>query len=315
MLFGLQMFPTDYSITPVEFGAAAEAGGYESVFFPEHSHIPASRESPWPTGGDLPLEYSHALDPFVAMTAVAATTTRIRIGTAICLVAQRDPIILAKQIASLDYLSKGRFLFGVGAGWNAEEMRNHGTDPSSRWRLLHERVEAMTAIWTDDAAEYHGTLVDFDPIWSWPKPTQRPRPPVLVGGGGPRVLERVLAYGDEWMPFRDGSDDWDSPDFKRDIPDEFDEVLAERIRELQQLAAARGRGPVPVTLFNAKPHQSAIERYAAMGIHRCIFWLPSEPAEAVLRRIDYITKECVTPWNPPRPAIWPSLTSCFGMPI
>src|SRR3954471_13443147 len=180
---------------PVDLGRAAEERGFESVFFPEHSHIPVSRDTPWPTGGDLPLEYSHALDPFVAMTAVAATTANLRIGTAICLVAQRDPIILAKQIASLDHLSGGRFLFGVGAGWNVEEMRNHGTDPATRWKLVRERVEAMTAIWTRDQASYHGDLVDFDPIWSWPKPAQRPRPPVLVGGGGPTVLKRVLSYG------------------------------------------------------------------------------------------------------------------------
>ena len=295
MLFGLQMFPTDYSMSPVELGGAAEARGFESVFFPEHSHIPVSRDTPWPTGGDLPLEYSHALDPFVALAAVAATTSRIRVGTAICLVAQRDPITLAKQIASLDFLSGGRFLFGVGAGWNVEEMRNHGTEPGTRWRLVRERVEAMTAIWTMEAAAYHGALVDFDPIWSWPKPVQSPRPPVLVGGGGPRVLDRVLAYGDEWMPFRDGSDDWSSPDFQTDAPDEFDRSLSSRIAELQRLAAERDRAPIPVTLFNAKAHPAAIERYAAMGIDRCIFWLPSEPAEALLPRIDYITKECVNP--------------------
>lgn len=293
MLFGLQMFPTDYSMTPTELGAAAEARELESVFFPEHTHIPVSRVSASPTGDTLPREYSHALDPFVAMGAVAATTSRLRIGTAICLVAQRDPILLAKQIASLDTLSGGRFLFGVGAGWNVEEMRNHGTDPATRWRLLQERIEAMTAIWTQDEAAYHGRLVDFDPLWSWPKPVQHPRPPVLVGGGGPRVLHRVLTYGDEWMPFRDGSDDWTSADFRSGRPEAFEAELAVRINELQGLAAERGRGRVPVTLFNAKAHPDAIERYAAMGIHRCIFWLPSEHANVLLPRIDHIAKECL----------------------
>lgn len=293
MLFGLQMFPTDYSMTPIELGEAAEARDFESVLFPEHTHIPVSRETAWPTGGELPQEYSHALDPFVAMSAVAATTARLRVGTAICLVAQRDPISLAKQVASLDHLSGGRVLLGVGAGWNLEEMRNHGTDPESRWRLVRERVEAMTAIWTQDDACYHGKLVDFDPIWAWPKPVQRPRPPVLVGGGGPGVLDRVLNYGDEWMPFRDGSDDWSSPEFRADVVEEFDGWLAERIQDLQRRAADRGRGPVPVTLFNAKAHPGAIDRYAAMGVHRCIFWLPSLTRDSLLPRIDHIVKECV----------------------
>ncbi|MEU6379401.1 LLM class F420-dependent oxidoreductase [Streptomyces sp. NPDC046909] len=294
MLFGLQMFPTDYSMSPVDFGAAAEARGFESVFFPEHTHIPVSRDTPWPTGGELPREFAHALEPFVAMTAVAATTSRVRVGTAVCLVAQRDPILLAKQIASLDLVSGGRFLFGVGAGWNAEEIRNHGTDPATRWRLMQERIEAMTAVWTQDEASYHGRMVDFDPLWSWPKPVQRPRPPVLVGGGGPRVLDRVLAYGDEWMPFRDGSDDWDSAAFRSAEPEDFDAELARRIDELQTLAEERGRGRVPVTLFNAKPHPAAIERYAAMGVHRCIFWLPSEKADVLMPRIDQISEGCAS---------------------
>lgn len=293
MLFGLQMFPTDYSMSPVDLGLAAEERGFESVFFPEHSHIPVSRDTPWPTGGDLPLEYSHALDPFVALTAVAATTSRLRIGTAICLVAQRDPILLAKQIASLDHLSGGRFLFGVGAGWNVEEMRNHGTDPATRWKLVKERVEAMTAIWTQDQASYHGDLVDFDPIWSWPKPAQRPRPPVLIGGGGPTVLKRVLSYGDEWMPFRDGSDDWSSAQFRQDIAEEFDRWLEDRIKELQRLAAERGRDRVPITVFNGKAHRASIERYADMGVDRCIFWLPSENSDVLLPRLDHIVKECM----------------------
>src|ERR671936_1276605 len=184
MRFGVAMFPTDYSMEPAELARMAEERGFESLFFPEHTHIPASRRTPYPPGGELPDEYSHTLDPFVALTAAAAATERLRIGTGICLVVERDPIVTAKEVASLDRLSGGRFLFGVGAGWNREEMANHGTDPRRRHELMRERVEAMKAIWTEDEASYHGRYVDFDRIWAWPKPLQRPHPPVIVGGNG-----------------------------------------------------------------------------------------------------------------------------------
>src|SRR3954447_2857889 len=231
--FGLAMFPTDYAIDPVALGRLAEERGFESLWFPEHTHIPASRDTPYPAGGELPQEYWHTHDPFVALAGVAAVTERLRIGTGICLVVERDPIVTAKEVASLDRLSGGRFLFGVGGGWNEEEMRNHGTDPSTRFGLMRERIEAMKAIWTQDEAEYHGRHVDFDPIWCWPKPVQRPHPPVLVGGLGEKVLDRVVAYGDEWIPNRVKSP----------------EDLGERIAELQRRAEVAGRDRIPVSVF------------------------------------------------------------------
>ena len=174
MKFGVYMFPTDYAIDPVSLGRAVEGHGFESLFVPEHTHIPASRRSPFPGGGELPKEYSHTLDPFVALGAVAAATERLMLGTGICLVIERDPITLAKEVASLDFISGGRVLFGIGGGWNREEMENHGTDPSRRWKVLRERIEAMQQIWTEEAAEYHGEFVDFDPIWQCPSPSRSP---------------------------------------------------------------------------------------------------------------------------------------------
>src|SRR5215207_7114428 len=214
--FGVMMFPTDYAVTPGEIARMAEERGFESLLFPEHTHIPAVRKTDYPGGGELPTEYAHTHDPFVALTAAAAATQRLRVGTGICLVIERDPIVTAKEVASLDQLSGGRFLFGVGAGWNREEMENHGTDPHRRFSLMRERVEAMKAIWTQNEASYHGEHVEFDRIWSWPKPVQKPHPPVLVGGNGPKVLDRVVAFGDEWMPNRVTG-------------------LTERIEELRQL--------------------------------------------------------------------------------
>src|SRR5690242_18988059 len=200
MKFGIAVFPTDYAADPAAIARLVEERGFESLFFPEHTHIPVSRRSPYPGGGDLPPEYSHTYDPFVALTAAAAATKELLVATGICLVIERDPIVTAKEVASIDRLSGGRFLFGVGAGWNEEEMENHGTDPRKRFGLMRERVEAMKEIWTKDDAEYHGKHVDFDPIWSWPKPAQKPHPPVLLGGGGEKVLDRVLAFRDGWLP-------------------------------------------------------------------------------------------------------------------
>ena len=259
MKIGLAMFPTDYAIAPAELGRLAEAHDFDCLLFPEHTHIPASRKTPWPGGGDLPDEYSHTYDPFVALAQVAAVTERLLIGTGICLVVERDPIVCAKEVASLDRLSGGRVLFGVGAGWNREEMENHGTDPGRRFGVMRERIEAMKAIWTEDEAAYHGDQVDFDRIWSWPKPLQKPHPPVLVGGNGERVLERVVAFGDEWMPNRASG-------------------LRERIQALNRLAGEAGRDPVPVTLSGATPDPALIERGEEAGVHRCTFYI--EPADA-----------------------------------
>jgi probable F420-dependent oxidoreductase len=268
--FGLAIFPTWYTIDPPLLGRLAEERGFESLFLPEHTHIPVSRRSPYPGGGELPREYSNTYDPFVALTAVAAATERLRVGTGICLVVERDPIVTAKEVASVDRLSGGRFLFGVGAGWNEEEMENHGTDPRVRFGLMRERIEAMKAIWTQDEPEYHGRHVDFDAVWCWPKPLQQPHPPVLVGGTGERVLDRVLAYGDEWMPNRVRDDD----------------ELAARVAELHRRAGEAGRAPIPVTVFGASRRRERLERLERAGVSRCLFALPAgEPGE-VERKLD-----------------------------
>jgi probable F420-dependent oxidoreductase len=272
MDFGVMMFPTHYSIGPAELAAAVEERGFGSLWFPEHTHIPTSRRTPFPAGGDLPRQYTSALDPFVALTAAACATRRIQIGTGVCLVVQRDPIITAKEVASLDLVSGGRFQFGVGAGWNREEMENHGTDPRTRMALLRERVLAMKEIWTREEAAYHGKFVDFDPIWSWPKPVQRPHPPVIIGGGGPGVIDRVLEFGDGWIPLNLGLEDTGA--------------MAGRITELQTRAAELGRAPIPVTLFAASPRPDMLERYAEAGVTGCVFPLPEAPADEVLPLLD-----------------------------
>jgi probable F420-dependent oxidoreductase len=268
MNFGVYLFPTEYAINVVELGRALEERGFESLFVPEHTHIPTSRRTPWPGGADLPEEYKHILDPFVALGAVAAATSRLLLGTGICLVVERDPIVTAKEVATLDLLSGGRFLFGVGGGWNREEMEGHGTDPRTRFRLMRERILAMKTIWTEDEAEFHGDFVDFDPLWSWPKPVQRPHPPVIVGGNGPGVLDRVLEYGDGWMPNAGRG------------------RVREGMAELARRAAEAGRGPIPVTLFGARPEPQTVDDYRAMGVERCLFAVPPKPAEDVLPLLD-----------------------------
>ena len=272
MKFGVYQFVTDYSMNVVELGKALEERGFESLFVPEHTHIPASRLSPWPAGGELPTEYSHTLDPVAALSAVAATTTTLQLGFGVCLVIERDPIVLAKEVASLDHLSGGRVLFGVGGGWNREEMANHGTDPAQRWAVLRERVLAIKEIWAKDEATFKGEHVNFEAIWSWPKPVRKP--PVLVGGNGTGTFERVLEYGDAWMPLVRG-------DF---------EPLAARIVELQALAAGRGRPPVPVTLFGASPKPEALARYAEIGVERALFSLPPLGADEILPRLDRLAE-------------------------
>ena len=200
MKYGCFIFATDYAIRPDELARALEERGFESFWVPEHTHIPASRRSPWPGGTPLPEEYWHTLDPFVALGAAAAVTSRLRLGTGICLVIERDPITLAKEVASLDWISRGRVLFGVGGGWNPEEMENHGTDFTSRWKVLRERIAAMKEIWTRDEAEFHGKHVNFDKIWSYPKPVQKPYPPILMGGAGPHARQRAAEFDGHWMP-------------------------------------------------------------------------------------------------------------------
>ena len=242
MHYGVSMFPTRYSIGPAELARAVEERGFESLFFPEHTHIPTSRLSPWPGGADLPNEYRETFDPFLALTAAAAVTERLLLGTGICLVVERDPIITAKEVATLDLLSGGRFLFGVGGGWNREEMANHGTDPTRRFAIMRERILAMKEIWANDEAEFHGTHVDFDPVWQWPKPVQLPHPPVLVAGNGAGTIDRVLEYGDGWIP----------------NPGRGTLKLGDGTARLQELAGNRlrgppaGRGPRPLRRFRGR---------------------------------------------------------------
>jgi probable F420-dependent oxidoreductase len=255
MKYGIAVFATGDSVDPGTLARMVEERGFESLFLPEHTHIPASRRSPYPAGGELPSEYSRTYDPFVALMAAACGSENLLLATGICLVVERDPIITAKEVASVDRLSGGRFLFGVGAGWNLEEMENHGTDPGRRFSLMRERIEAMKTIWTQEEASYHGQQVDFDRIWCWPKPLQDPHPPILVGGNGDRVLNRVVAFGDEWMPNRVSG-------------------LRDRIAQLHELAADAGRDPIPVTLSGAKPDLDLIARGEEAGVHRCTFYIP-----------------------------------------
>jgi probable F420-dependent oxidoreductase len=266
---GIAMFVTDQSLHPGELGALAEQRGFDSLFVPEHTHIPLSRTTAHPRG-ELREYYKRTLDPFVALGAAAAATTRLLVGTGVCLVPQHDPIVLAKEIATLDLVSGGRFLFGVGAGWNVEEMANHGTDASKRFGLMRERVEAIKAIWTQDEAEYHGTRVDFDPIWSWPKPVQDPHPPVLVGGNGKTTPDRVLAFGDEWMPNRFGDDD----------------KVRARIEKLIRRGREEAGREIGVTLSVAPTDPAEIERYAQSGVHRCVWYLPPRDLDAVKRALE-----------------------------
>jgi probable F420-dependent oxidoreductase len=202
MRIGGQMFFTDYSMSPTELARALEERGFDSLWVPEHSHIPLTRKSPFPSGGDLPKKYYDVMDPFVVLSAAAAVTKTLLLGTGICLIAQRDPIQTAKQVASIDQVSGGRFLFGVGNGWNEDEIANHGTVFASRHKLARERIEAMKAIWTNSKAEYHGEFVNFDPMMTWPKPVQKPHPPIMVGGAFPYGARRALNYGNGWMPHR-----------------------------------------------------------------------------------------------------------------
>src|SRR5213083_900825 len=267
------MFPTEYAIAPDELARELEQRGFESVWFPEHTHIPASRQSPWPGGGDLPREYWSSYDPFLALQAAAAATKRLKLGTGICLVIERDPITTAKEVATLDRLSGGRFLFGIGGGWNAEEMENHGTPFKARWRVLRERVLAMKAIWTQEEASYHGEFVNFERIWSHPKPVQTPHPPILMGGDGPTTFDRVIEFCDGWMP----------------IAGRMGNVI-EKIATLQKRAKEAGRGPIPVTAFMPKPDRSVLDPLEAAGVERVVLGVPSETSTTVLPLLDGYAK-------------------------
>jgi probable F420-dependent oxidoreductase len=269
MHIGVAMFCTDYAIAPTELARALEERGFESLWLPEHSHIPLSRLSPFPQGGELPKKYYDVMDPFVVLGAAAAVTTRLNIATGICLVAQRDPIQTAKAVATVDQLSRGRFLFGVGAGWNAEELADHGTAFKSRHKVMHERIEAMRLIWTQAKPEYHGEFVDFGPMMAWPKPFRKPHPPLLVGGGLPYGARRALAYGDGWIPHAR------RPTYR----------LLDKLPEYRAMEKAAGR-TLPITAFGVEHDPAAWPAYRDAGIERIVLSVDSQAADLILPQLD-----------------------------
>jgi len=268
--FGVAFFPTDYSIQPVELAKALEERELDSLYVTEHTHIPASRKSPWPGGSELPQEYWHTHDPFVALAAAAAVTEKLRLGTGICLVVERDPIQLAKEVASLDMISGGRVVLGVGAGWNREEMENHGVPFDKRWAVVREKVLAMKAIWSQDEPEFHGEFVDFDKLWSWPKPVQPGGPKVMVGAQSRWTWERVAEYGDGWMPIaiRGG--------------------LEEGMADLRAACDAAGRDfdALEKPIFAAPAKPEAAKQLIEAGFTELAFSLPSVPSEKALPLLD-----------------------------
>ena len=275
MQLGIFQFATDYSMPIDALAKAVEERGFDSLWVPEHTHIPASRRSPWPGGAELPKEYYHSLDPFVALTAAAAATTTLKLGTGICLLMERDTITTAKTAATLDMISKGRFLMGLGGGWNREEMENHGTDFETRFKKLEEQIQAMRIIWTEEDAEFHGKYVDFDPIWSWPKPVQKPHPPIILGGETLHTLRRVVKYADGWLPRA------------RDP-----ELVLKGLSNLRQLTAEAGRdmSTISVSIFGVPPRDELIGRFKDTEAERIILGVPSaEAPDAVLKRLDDYT--------------------------
>ncbi len=275
MKLGAYIFPTEYSIGIIELARALEERGFESLWVTEHTHIPSSRKSPWGGGAELPKEYSHTLDPFVGLAAAAAVTETLRLGTGICLLTEHDPIVLAKAVATLDLISNGRFELGIGAGWNAEEMENHGTAFKDRFKVMEDRARALKAIWTQEVASYHGPFVSFDKIWSFPKPVQDPHPPILLGGETKHSLRRVMEFCDGWFPRGRN----------------FDDPAAEMAR-FHAAADQYGRDPATLStsLFGAKPDRAYLDRCAAAGLDRGIFTIPSEGRDTVLPLLDRLAK-------------------------
>jgi len=270
MRFGVLTFVTDQGIGPVDLGVAVEQRGFESLFLAEHTHIPVARSSPYPLGGPIPEKYFRTLDPFIALTAAATATRTLILGTGIALVPQRDPILTAKEVASLDLVSGGRFRFGVGVGWLREEIANHGVDPTVRGRVVDERLRAMIEIWTQDEAEFHGDFVNFDAIYSWPKPITRPYPPVYIGGG-PAIFGRIARLGTGWIALTPTA-----------------HVLSTQLDELRAIA-----GPdVPVTVIHAgEPTAAAIGNYLPLGVERILLDLPTEPPDQTFRTLDQLAGE------------------------
>lgn len=271
MNVGLFSFVTDYSMPIVDFAREAEERGFESLWVPEHTHIPSTRATPYPGGGELPKEYSHTLDPFAALSAAAAVTSTIKLGTGITLIIERDTITAAKAAATVDHLSGGRFLFGLGGGWNREEAEHHGTEWATRFKRLEEQIEAIKAIWTLDEAEYHGRYVDFGPIWSWPKPVQRPHPPLILGGETIHTLRRIVRLGDGWLP-------------RARQPQQ----VLDGIWTLRRLAETAGRDPasISVSVFALPPDPDWVGRFVEAEVDRIIFWVAPEDADATRARLD-----------------------------
>lgn len=271
MRVGVFYFPTDYGIDVRELARAAEERGFESLLFPEHTHIPKSRRTPYPGGGELPKAYSHTHDPFVALSFAAAVTKKILLGTGICLVPQRDTIVTAKCVASLDQLSNGRFLFGIGGGWNVDEMENHGVNYKTRFKLMRERILAMKALWTQAEPSFHGEMVNFDPVWSYPKPAQKPNPPILLGGSSDYTLKRVAEFCDGWLPIaRPGFDP------------------KEAVARLRKAAAAAGRdySTLSISVFAAPADKAALDEYRQAGIHRAVLAIPDLTRDEIMGVLD-----------------------------
>jgi probable F420-dependent oxidoreductase len=264
MKFGVSTFVTDEGIPPAVLGPALEERGFASLYVAEHTHVPVEMGPPSSSDQGLARHYYRTLDPFVTLTAAGVTTERLEVGTGIALINQRDPILLAKETASLDVVTGGRAVLGVGAGWSRQEMLNHGTDPTTRVARMREYVLAIRAIWENDQAEFHGEFVDFDPIYSWPKPARRP--PILIGGWGPTTLDRVIEYGDGWLP---------------DVGRE-DDGLAEAVADLR----ARAGWHVPVVAYAAAARADKVEQLTLAGVDEILFYLPTEPAAPTLERLD-----------------------------
>ena len=276
MEFGASIFFTDYSISPTELGTALEERGLDALFVAEHSHIPVPRRTPAPGGGELPKRFYDVMDPFVTLSAAAAVAKRVKLGTGVCLVIQRDTIQTAKLVASIDQVSNGRFLFGIGGGWNAEEIENHATEFTSRFKKMREQIEAMKEIWTKSTAEYHGDIVDFSPMMTWPKPVQKPHPPILVGGAFPWAARRAIRYGDGWFPIAGSG---------RADPLEY-------LPRFRQMAEEAGRDPqsLPVTLGGAPEDADMLKRYRDLGVARVNFPVPPAKADEVLPILDRVAK-------------------------
>jgi probable F420-dependent oxidoreductase len=273
MKIGAVMFFTTDSMQPAPLGRALEERGFESLWVPEHTHIPSSLRSAYPASGGLVRAYYEIMDPFLALNTAAAVTKRLRIGTGIALVTQRDPIVTAKMVSSIDQLSGGRFLFGVGNGWNQDEVENHGTDFKSRHKLARERIEAMKTIWTQEEPEYHGEFVNFDPMMAWPKPVQKPHPPILVGGAFPYSARRAIRYGDGWMP---------------QMTEKNPTPLVELIPRFRQMCAEAGRDAdkMDISIGGQQPDIETVKRYRDAGVTRVSVSLPSEKADTILPMLD-----------------------------